>query len=290
MVRLFVWNILHGGGSRRIPHIALAILDARPDVVALSEYRRSMGGQLAGVLADHGLKHQLCTDPPGRKNGVLLASRVMVAREAATCDAAKQLIVDAPGVEREADWERTYDGAAGGVNVLDGANLPVGIDGFCCGENGTTAPVSGALQRMTGLTFDAGIFADTYLTFSLGQETVNPGGPGLLPGDTVRYFARAIDNSPGAQVSVTPEYVLRMPEAAELRREAEEAFETVAERLEELAVGLELLALGLLDAGHGEDVQLERVALDLARIVAPHGSRGRVARVGQHRLAVLGAQ
>lgn len=80
MVRLFVWNILHGGGSRRIPHIALAILDARPDVVALSEYRRSMGGQLAGVLADHGLKHQLCTDPPGRKNGVLLASRSPIER------------------------------------------------------------------------------------------------------------------------------------------------------------------------------------------------------------------
>lgn len=58
---------------------------------------------------------------------------------------------------------------------------------------------------------------------------------GLLPGDTVRYYARAIDNSPAQQVTVSPEYVLRMPEAAELRREAEEAFEGVADRLEELA-------------------------------------------------------
>lgn len=58
---------------------------------------------------------------------------------------------------------------------------------------------------------------------------------GLLPGDTVRYFARAIDNGPAGQVATTPEYVLRMPEAAQLRREAEDAFEGAAERLEELA-------------------------------------------------------
>jgi hypothetical protein len=58
---------------------------------------------------------------------------------------------------------------------------------------------------------------------------------GLLPGDTVRYFARATDNSPAGQTSVSDEYVLRMPEAAELRREAEDAFEGVAEKLEELA-------------------------------------------------------
>ena len=58
---------------------------------------------------------------------------------------------------------------------------------------------------------------------------------GLLPGDTVRYFARAVDNGPGAQESVSEEYVLRMPAAAELRREAEDAFEGVADRLQELA-------------------------------------------------------
>lgn len=58
---------------------------------------------------------------------------------------------------------------------------------------------------------------------------------GLLPGDTVRYFARAIDNGPTGQISTSPEYVLRLPEAAELRREAEAALEDVAERLEELA-------------------------------------------------------
>jgi fatty acid synthase subunit alpha len=48
-------------------------------------------------------------------DGILVASRVMVAREAATCDAAKKLICDAPGIENEADWEKTYEGAVGGV-------------------------------------------------------------------------------------------------------------------------------------------------------------------------------
>ncbi|MGB1841670.1 MAG: hypothetical protein ACPHWZ_11235 [Longimicrobiales bacterium] len=62
---------------------------------------------------------------------------------------------------------------------------------------------------------------------------------GLLPGDTVRYYARATDNSPAGQVTVSDEYVLRMPDAAELRREAEDAFEDVANRLEELAAEAE---------------------------------------------------
>jgi hypothetical protein len=62
---------------------------------------------------------------------------------------------------------------------------------------------------------------------------------GLVPGDTVRYYARAIDNNPAAQSAVSPEYVLRMPEAAQLRRAAEEAFEGVAERLEDLAAEAE---------------------------------------------------
>jgi len=58
---------------------------------------------------------------------------------------------------------------------------------------------------------------------------------GLLPGDTVRYFARAWDNAPRAQSTQTREYVLRMPDASELRRDAEKQLESVADRLEALA-------------------------------------------------------
>ena len=58
---------------------------------------------------------------------------------------------------------------------------------------------------------------------------------GLLPGDTVRYYARAIDNAPSGQAASTREYVLRMPAAAEMRRAAEQRLEDAAERLAELA-------------------------------------------------------
>ncbi|KAI6747603.1 hypothetical protein HG530_015711 [Fusarium avenaceum] len=47
-------------------------------------------------------------------DGCLLGSRVMVAKEAHTSPAAKQAIVNTPGVS-DADWERSYDGPAGGV-------------------------------------------------------------------------------------------------------------------------------------------------------------------------------
>lgn len=62
---------------------------------------------------------------------------------------------------------------------------------------------------------------------------------GLLPGEEVRYFARAVDNAPGAQTSVSREYVLRMPSAGEIRRDAEQQLDDVAQRLEELAAEAE---------------------------------------------------
>jgi len=64
----------------------------------------------------------------------------------------------------------------------------------------------------------------------------------LLPGDTVRYFARVVDNSPMRQTATTPEYVLRMQSALELDREAELTLEESAARLEELQAEAERLA------------------------------------------------
>jgi hypothetical protein len=55
---------------------------------------------------------------------------------------------------------------------------------------------------------------------------------GLLPGDTVRYFARVVDNHPAGQIGVSPEYALRMPMVAELRRETEAALDSVVARLD----------------------------------------------------------
>ncbi|MEQ8211585.1 MAG: PEP-CTERM sorting domain-containing protein [Lacipirellulaceae bacterium] len=67
------------------------------------------------------------------------------------------------------------DSVAGGVNTIDGANLPGGVDPFCCGgfepPNGGNTDNTGALQRMEGLTFDTGFEADHYLTITHGFET-----------------------------------------------------------------------------------------------------------------------
>lgn len=57
----------------------------------------------------------------------------------------------------------------------------------------------------------------------------------LMPGDTVRYFARVSDNSPAGQSGRSREFVLLMPDAAAMRRAAEEEIGSVGERLEELA-------------------------------------------------------
>jgi fatty acid synthase subunit beta len=52
--------------------------------------------------------------PPMPFDGCLFGSRMMVAKEAHTSPAAKQAIVDAPGVP-DSEWEKTYKGPAGGV-------------------------------------------------------------------------------------------------------------------------------------------------------------------------------
>lgn len=74
-MKILTWNLRHGGGSRRMPEITLSLLEHRADVVVLTEWRKHTGGQIRGVLADHGLRHQHDTDPGRNSNGVLVASR-----------------------------------------------------------------------------------------------------------------------------------------------------------------------------------------------------------------------
>ncbi|KAK0620027.1 acyl transferase domain-containing protein [Immersiella caudata] len=52
--------------------------------------------------------------PPMPYDGCMFGSRMMVAKEAHTSLAAKQAIVDAPGLDDD-QWEKTYKGPAGGV-------------------------------------------------------------------------------------------------------------------------------------------------------------------------------
>ena len=58
---------------------------------------------------------------------------------------------------------------------------------------------------------------------------------GLLPGDTLNYFIRVRDRSPGAQTGVSATYALRLPSAAELRRLAREQARAAVTRAESAA-------------------------------------------------------
>jgi exodeoxyribonuclease-3 len=74
-MRLMTWNIRQGGGTRRMPEIALALVAHAADVIVMSEVRATTGGQIAGALADHGWKHQHRTQTAPGRNGMLLASK-----------------------------------------------------------------------------------------------------------------------------------------------------------------------------------------------------------------------
>jgi len=97
------------------------------------------------------------------------------------------------------------DSEVGGVNVLDGANLPTAVDGYCCtlpSPQNFPDPASGALQRMSGLTFDAGFTADHYFTTSNGSES---GGPLLSPWSgwiATTHYAQLNAGSGGASASL----------------------------------------------------------------------------------------
>lgn len=58
MVKILSWNILQGGG-RRAENIAKAILDHKPDIVTLQEFRNGDGGKhIAAALKNAGLTYQ----------------------------------------------------------------------------------------------------------------------------------------------------------------------------------------------------------------------------------------
>lgn len=84
-MKLLAWNILHGGGARRMPEIALRLLEHDADVIVLTEYRRTVGGQIRAVLDDHGWRHQVCTEPQPGVNGILVASRIEARAGAEVC-------------------------------------------------------------------------------------------------------------------------------------------------------------------------------------------------------------
>ncbi len=93
-MRLLTWNLQHGVGARRMPHLALALLEHAPDLVVLTEWRRAVGGQIAGVLADHGLTQQASSEPRERQNGILVAARTPLRVEPAPASIEHRLWLD----------------------------------------------------------------------------------------------------------------------------------------------------------------------------------------------------
>jgi hypothetical protein len=57
---------------------------------------------------------------------------------------------------------------------------------------------------------------------------------GLLPGDTVRYFATAFDNSPRRHTGRSREFVLRLPTMSEVRAAQRQATATLSEQLDSI--------------------------------------------------------
>jgi exonuclease III len=74
-LRVLTWNIRAGGGTRLV-RIAQAIAAHEADVLVLTEYRSGEAGQrLRTVLRDLGYGWLSPVEPPGIRNGVLIAAR-----------------------------------------------------------------------------------------------------------------------------------------------------------------------------------------------------------------------
>jgi exonuclease III len=74
-LRLLTWNIRAGGGVR-LPRIAETLAMHRADVLVLTEYRSGdAGARLRVLLSDLGYAWLSPVEPPGTRNGVLIAAR-----------------------------------------------------------------------------------------------------------------------------------------------------------------------------------------------------------------------
>ena len=74
-LRLLTWNLRHGGGTRRMPEITLALAALAPDIACLSEFRATPGSNVRALLADLGLTHHLIAPAQDTENRVMIASR-----------------------------------------------------------------------------------------------------------------------------------------------------------------------------------------------------------------------
>lgn len=81
-MRILTLNLRAGGGPR-VPALVEAVVEHRPDVAVLTEFRvGSTGTRLIELLALHGYAEVLHGSPPPRTNSVVIVSRVPMHPEA----------------------------------------------------------------------------------------------------------------------------------------------------------------------------------------------------------------
>jgi hypothetical protein len=81
---------------------------------------------------------------------------------------------------------------------------------------------------------------------------------GLLPGDTLRYFARATDNTPRRQAGRSREFVLRLPTMSEVRAAQRVASEDVRTQLDSIKDVAHQQMLQILTPGHQAKLEARR--------------------------------
>lgn len=116
------WTGGRAGGHHSAEDFHLPILETyglirqQPNIILVAG--SGIGDAEESVKYLRGTWSQKFNCPAMPFDGVLVASRVMVAKEALTATEAKELIVATPGVTKESDWVKTYDGEAGGIMTV----------------------------------------------------------------------------------------------------------------------------------------------------------------------------
>ncbi|KNC49148.1 uncharacterized protein AMSG_11853 [Thecamonas trahens ATCC 50062] len=135
-------------------HRVLAIASAVPHLTVVLQWTGGRaGGHHSFEDAHHPILHTYHAIratpnipygyPPMPFDAVMIASRVMVAAEAATASPVKDLIVATPGVAAQHEWERSYDGPVGGIiTVTSELGEPIHVLANRAGGDALTAALA----------------------------------------------------------------------------------------------------------------------------------------------------
>ena len=151
--------------------------------------------------------------------GAPLDQRAPVLAVVAVPDSAPVVAVPVPGADTIAP-----------VSLIQPLVVDVRDDNLVTGVE-LLSRVSGSDQRTTvAIPLPRGGADRAVLQWQLDMNDRN-----LQPGDTLFYAVRAFDNSPAAQVTVTDEFMLRIPSRREQRSDLRDRLDEIAARVDSLA-------------------------------------------------------